>query len=80
LRNFPAAFPLASEKGFQMARDCTIQQGVFRVAWPVLILVIRSGSNTGGIRSRHGCRDASRTPPAGLPMSWRCRRLTSASS
>ena len=69
LRNLAAAFLLASEKGLQMGRDRPIQQRVLRIPWAVLILVIRSRSNTGVIRCWHGRRDATRTPPAGPRMS-----------
>ena len=69
LRNLAAAFLLASEKRFQMGRDCPIQQRFFRIPWAVLIFVIGSRSNTGMIRSRHGRRDATHTPPAGPRMS-----------
>src|SRR5439155_23537905 len=58
LRNLAAAFLLASEKRFQMGRDCPIQQRFFRIPWAVLIFVIGSRSNTGMIRNGHGRRDA----------------------
>jgi len=63
LRDLAAASLLASEKAFQMARDRPIQQRGFRIPWPILIFLIRSGSNTRVIRSGHGRPEACRTPP-----------------
>jgi len=43
VRNLAAAFSLVSEKGFEMARNRPLQQRVFRIPWPILIFVGRSG-------------------------------------